>query len=154
LRIRIITAGRRPPAWVSEGYRSYARRLPAALQPELVEIHVARDAGGAAVAMRREGRRMRAAIPAGAEVIALDPAGRAMDTAGLTTSLRDWMQQDACVALLIGGPDGLEADCLQRAQRRWSLSSLTLPHRLVRILLVEQLYRAWSSLQGHPYHRA
>ena len=97
---------------------------------------------------------MLAAIPRGALVVALEVGGRAWDTETLSARLGDWMQGGRDLALLVGGPEGLSAECLARAELRWSLSPLTLPHPLVRVVLAEQLYRAWSLLRGHPYHRA
>jgi 23S rRNA (pseudouridine1915-N3)-methyltransferase len=87
-------------------------------------------------------------------VIALDVAGRGCSTEQLAGQLRDWLQDGRDLSLLIGGPDGLAAECLARADQRWSLSPLTLPHPLVRVLLAEQLYRAWTLVSGHPYHRS
>ena len=97
---------------------------------------------------------MLAAVPPGATVIALDVRGKAWCTEGLATRLQEWLQGGRDIALLVGGPDGLADACLQRADLRWSLSALTLPHALVRVLLAEQLYRAWTVIKGHPYHRA
>jgi 23S rRNA (pseudouridine1915-N3)-methyltransferase len=100
-----------------------------------------------------EGRQILAAIPPQARVVALDVGGKGWDTATLATRVRDWMQEGRDVALLVGGPDGLSRDCLERAELRWSLSALTFPHALVRVIIAEQLYRSWSILAGHPYHR-
>ena len=94
------------------------------------------------------------AIPDGAQVIAFDERGETLATVGWAKALESWQRDGRDVALLIGGPDGLAPECLARAQRRWSLSKLTLPHALVRVLVLEQLYRAWTVIQGHPYHRA
>ena len=94
------------------------------------------------------------AVPDGATVIALDVRGKTWSTEVLVTRLQEWLQAGRDIALLVGGPDGLADECLSRADLRWSLSALTLPHALVRVLLAEQLYRAWSVIQGHPYHRA
>jgi 23S rRNA (pseudouridine1915-N3)-methyltransferase len=94
------------------------------------------------------------ALPGGARVIALDVDGKRWSTEQLGVSLGDWMREGRDLALLVGGPEGLAASCLQRADERWSLSPLTFPHPLVRVILAEQLYRAWTLLKGHPYHRA
>ena len=96
---------------------------------------------------------MLAAVPKGCRVWALDVTGREYSSEELAAELKQWLQDGRDVALLVGGPDGLAAACLARAERRWSLSRLTLPHMLVRILVAEQLYRSWSLLHGHPYHR-
>ena len=104
-------------------------------------------------AMRDEAKRMVDAIPKGALVIALDQRGREWDTQELSQQLADWLQLGRDVALLIGGPDGLAEECMALAERKWSLSRLTLPHPMVRIVVAEQIYRAWSILKNHPYHR-
>jgi len=144
------------PSWVTTGYSEYTRRLPRECSLQLVEIPVSKRHKSlpAARAMQEEGQLMLAAIPAGCLVIALDVAGRVWSTEALAERLQDWMGGGRDVALLVGGPDGLAPDCLARADLRWSLSALTYPHTLVRILIAEQLYRAWSINAGHPYHRA
>jgi 23S rRNA (pseudouridine1915-N3)-methyltransferase len=106
------------------------------------------------MAREDEGRRILAAIPGGNQVIALDVGGRSWSTQMLAEQMQKWMQGGRNLSLLVGGPDGLSLDCLQRAEQRWSLSDLTMPHTLVRVLLAEQLYRAWTVISGHPYHRA
>jgi len=97
---------------------------------------------------------MLAAIPERSLVVALDVGGSAWDTPGLAARLQEWLQSGRDIVLLVGGPDGLSGDCLRRADLRWSLSALTLPHALVRVVLAEQLYRAWTIISGHPYHRS
>ena len=155
MRILLIGAGTRPPAWVAAGFQDYARRLPPECRLELAEIPLGRRGKGQdpARAIASEGQRMLQAIPAGSRVLALDLAGQAWSTADLARKLGDWLAQGRDLALLVGGPDGLASACLERADARWSLSPLTFPHALVRVLLAEQLYRAWSLLRGHPYHR-
>jgi 23S rRNA (pseudouridine1915-N3)-methyltransferase len=103
---------------------------------------------------REEAELIRAALPKGAYIIALDVLGKAWDTPELSRRMGLWMQEHSDVVLLVGGPDGLDESLLNEAHARWSLSSLTFPHPLVRIVLAEQLYRAWSLLNNHPYHRA
>ncbi len=156
MRILLISVGQRPPAWVAEGFAEYARRMPASCRLQLVEIALAKRGKNPDVKRLRqqEGERMLAAIPASSLVIALDVDGRAWSSETLATKLRRWMQDGRDVCLLIGGPDGLDPACRQRADLVWSLSALTLPHALVRVFLAEQLYRAWTITQGHPYHRA
>ena len=143
------------PDWVNQGYAEYAKRLPRECALVLKEIPLVARSKNADTAQikQKEGERLLAAIPKQALVIALDERGENWSTTQLAQHLKDWLQQGRDVALLVGGPDGLSADCLQQASARWSLSPLTLPHPLVRILLAEQLYRAWTLLQGHPYHR-
>jgi 23S rRNA (pseudouridine1915-N3)-methyltransferase len=102
---------------------------------------------------RREGERILNAIPEGSRVVALDVKGKQWSTEQLSEQMQGWMQDGRDVALMVGGPEGLSDACLQRAEQRWSLSALTLPHPMVRIVVAEQLYRAWSIIKGHPYHR-
>ena len=144
------------PAWVTQGYEEYARRLPRECALRLVEIPMGRRSRTQAptTAVEDEGRRMLASVPERARVVALEVGGRAWDTLALAESLREWLQSGRDTALLVGGPDGLSDGCLGCAEQRWSLSALTLPHALVRVVLAEQLYRAWTIINGHPYHRA
>lgn len=156
MRLVLVAASSRQPAWVADGYAEYARRLRGPCTLELREVPLARRGAAADLrrAMEREGERMLAAVPPGARVVALDERGTEWDTAGLAGRLETWLAAGAPVCVLVGGPDGLAPACLARAAERWSLSRLTLPHGLVRILAAEALYRAWSLLEGHPYHRA
>jgi 23S rRNA (pseudouridine1915-N3)-methyltransferase len=143
------------PAWVSQAVADYCRRLPREIKLQWREIPLAgRGRGNTAEQLReREGERMLKAIPAGDAVIALDVQGRRISTAQLARHLESWQMSGSNYSLLVGGPDGLSAQCLERAGARWSLSDLTLPHPLVRVLLAEQLYRAWTITVNHPYHR-
>ncbi len=156
MNIHLICAGTRMPRWVQEGYGDYARRLPAECALNLVEIPLGRRGKGVdkSRAVREEGQRMLRAIPGDSRVLALDVGGRACSTQQLAAQLAGWLGEGRDLCLLVGGPDGLAEQCLQRAQQRWSLSLLTLPHSLVRVVLAEQIYRAWSILRRHPYHRA
>ena len=156
MRIRLLAVGARQPRWVADGFAEYAKRLPRQCALELVEIPAERRGAGVTptVAIAREGDRMLRALPAKARTIALDERGEQLDTLGLAAQLERWMRGGGDVALLVGGPDGLAEECLARAELRWSLSRLTLPHGLVRVLVAEQIYRAWSITAGHPYHRA
>lgn len=151
----MIAAGTRMPPWVDEGFADYRGRLPRECRLELTEIPLSRyrRSGDVARAVRDEGERMLATLGARDHVVALEVGGRAFDTAGLAGLLEEWMRDGADVALLVGGPDGLAPACIERSRLQWSLSPLTLPHGLVRVLVAEQLYRAWSILKGHPYHR-
>jgi 23S rRNA (pseudouridine1915-N3)-methyltransferase len=156
MKCRLLAAGTRLPEWIDTGFREYQKRLTGALTLEITEIPVAvRRAGdnpGPAVA--REGKAMLAALSPKDFVVALDIAGSSMSTAQLSAWLAERLRDGRPLALLIGGPDGLAPECLARADRRWSLSPLTLPHALVRVVVAEQIYRAMSLLGGHPYHRA
>ena len=156
MKIRLLAVGTRMPGWVREGYQEYARRMPRECRLELVEIAPGRRGRStpAARAVAEEGGRMLAALGRGDRVIALDVRGQGWSTGELAGRLRGWLGGGCDVSLLVGGPDGLDPACLERAAQRWSLSPLTLPHPLVRVVLAEQLYRAWTLVSGHPYHRA
>jgi 23S rRNA (pseudouridine1915-N3)-methyltransferase len=156
MRIHLLSVGRRMPGWVEAAFGEYAKRLPPECALRLTEIEPGHRGKSANVeaARRTEGERLIAAVPKGARVLALDVTGRAWSTEELSDQLAGWLADGRDVALLVGGPDGLPPECLTRAEGRWSLSPLTFPHPLVRVILAEQLYRAWSLLQGHPYHRA
>lgn len=155
MRISLIAVGNKMPAWVEQGYQEYARRMPADCNVQLVEIAAGKRGKSADIARitQQEGEKMLAAVPKGARVVTLEVTGRAWTTGNLSTELDGWLHDGRDVALLVGGPEGLAAECVAKAEQRWSLSSLTLPHPLVRIVVAEQLYRAWSILQNHPYHR-
>ena len=155
MKVRLVAIGERMPAWVEAGFAEYARRLVGEIRLELVEIAAGRRGKGADLARLREaeGERMVAALQRDDRVVALDVGGRALDTPALAAELARTLPEGRDIALLVGGPEGL-ADCaLARARERWSLSALTLPHPLVRIVVAEQVYRGWSLLRGHPYHR-
>ncbi|MES9964111.1 MAG: 23S rRNA (pseudouridine(1915)-N(3))-methyltransferase RlmH [Candidatus Sedimenticola sp. 20ELBAFRAG] len=156
MNIYLISVGKKMPRWVQEGYQEYAKRLPGECALKLVEIAPGHRGKSADVArtVRDEGERMLKAIPDNCRVIALDVKGRSWSTEQLSEQLDGWMNDGFDLALLIGGPEGLAQTCLQRADGRWSLSALTMPHPLVRVVVAEQLYRAWSIIRNHPYHRA
>jgi 23S rRNA (pseudouridine1915-N3)-methyltransferase len=156
MRISIIAVGTRMPAWVSQGITEYSKRLPRELKPVWREIPLARRGreGCASQSCAAEGELMLKGIPTGEQVIALDVAGQRLSTEQLARQLESWQMMGDNRSFLIGGPEGLSPDCLARADQRWSLSDLTLPHPLVRVLLAEQLYRAWTITVNHPYHRA
>lgn len=155
MQIHILAVGTRMPPWVEAAYREYARRLRAGMRLVLTEIAPGRRTPGADIArtLNEEGARLLAAIPAGSHVIALERTGRALDTRELAAELEFRLGQGRDLALLIGGPEGLSRECLRRADQAWSLSRLTLAHPLVRVVLAEQLYRAWSIIHRLPYHR-
>jgi 23S rRNA (pseudouridine1915-N3)-methyltransferase len=154
--VRIITIGDQMPSWVAEGFKDYAGRLPPHLCPSLVSIprpkgaHKAKDKQAQC---RREGEAILSRLSDDEWVIALTPTGKSLDTTGWARAIETWAQERRKIAFLIGGSDGLDAACLARAQSQWTLSALTFPHMLVRVILAEQLYRAWSLTQGHPYHK-
>ena len=155
MKIHLISVGTKMPSWVDEGYREYARRLPSSCSLVLKEIpslfrgknlDLQRTLG-------REGRKMLEAVPKGSHVIALDPQGERLSTEQLAERLQSWMLSGSNVALLVGGPEGLSPECKQRASQSWSLSPLTFSHPLVRVVVAESIYRAWSVMVNHPYHR-
>lgn len=146
------------PGWVQEGYSEYARRLPREMTLEMVEIPLGQRGQKNSPALvekarRKEGESMLAALGPREHVVALDVKGKPWSTEQLSRQLADWQMLGENVSLLVGGPDGLADEALARARQRWSLSPLTLPHPLVRVVLAEQLYRAWTLLTGHPYHK-
>ena len=155
MRIRVIAVGTKMPKWVEQGVDEYTKRLPPELKLEFKEIALGKRGKGADIqrAIHSEGQQMLAAIGQYDRVIALDVLGKPWPTEKLAGELQNWQLEGDNISLLVGGPDGLAAECLQRASQRWSLSALTLPHPLVRIVLAEQLYRAWTINSHHPYHR-
>lgn len=155
MKILLVAVGSKMPAWVQAGCDEYSKRLPRDLAPQLVEIPLGVRSKSTAVqeAMRQEGETILAAVPPAYTMVALDVRGKSWSTEQLADNLARWRMEGHNLAFVIGGPDGFSPACLERAQVRWSLSDLTLPHPLVRIVLLEQLYRAWTILQNHPYHK-
>lgn len=155
MRIHILAVGQKMPGWVSEGYDEFCKRLPREYTPILKEIPPGKRSKSAdpARAMQEEAERLLQALPKECIVVVLDERGKPWTTRQLAGQMGEWTQSGRDVALLIGGPDGLAKEVKQRADLSWSLSALTLPHALVRVVLAEQLYRAWSLLTNHPYHR-
>lgn len=155
MKIRMIAVGGKMPGWVTEGYNEYVKRLPSDFQLELVELPLGHrgKSSDPKRAIQQEGDQMLAAIPKGDRVIALEVLGKNWSTEKLADQVADWRMEGRNISLLIGGPDGLDPRCSALADQKWSLSALTLPHPLVRVLLAEQLYRAWTVIQGHPYHK-
>jgi 23S rRNA (pseudouridine1915-N3)-methyltransferase len=155
MKLLILAVGQRIPPWAQAAWDDYAKRFPPELKVELKAIKTEPRTGGktAAQCMAAERARIEAALPKQAHIVALDERGAALTTQALAARLRDWQHAGNDVALLIGGPDGLDADLRAAAHERIRLSDLTLPHALARVLLIEQLYRSWSVNAGHPYHR-
>lgn len=155
MRIHLLTIGSRMPAWVNTAANEYAGRMPPQCQLLIRGINAEKRNKNSDLKRIREveGEKLIAAIPDGSLVIALDVRGKAWSTEQLSSQLDSWMMGGRDVALLVGGPEGLSSVCLQRADLSWSLSPLTFPHPLVRIIVAEQLFRAWSILSNHPYHR-
>ena len=157
MKFHIVAVGQRMPAWVDAGFDDYARRMPRASRIELVEIKPAARAAGGAGAVEQwlavEAERIRAALPKRCCKVALDARGATATTAELARRIERWRHEGRDVAFVIGGADGIAGALKQEAALVLSLSALTLPHGLCRVLLAEQLYRAVSLLAGHPYHR-
>lgn len=143
------------PTWVSDAYTDYAGRLQRDCTLKLIEVSAGKRAKNADLERIRveEGERILASVPRSCRVIALDINGKSWSTTQLSQQMQSWMQSSLDVALLVGGPEGLSKECLQSADQSWSLSALTLPHPMVRVIVAEQLFRAWSLLHNHPYHR-
>lgn len=144
------------PAWVTQGYEEYARRMPPDCRLELVEIPAGQRRKNAPIdrVIKQEGEKQLAAVAKGSRIIALDVKGQPWSTEQLAEKLQQWMSEGRPPVLLVGGPEGLHSSCVAAADSRWSLSALTFPHPLVRVIVAEQLYRALSLLRHHPYHRA
>jgi len=155
MRVTILSIGHRMPAWIQEGFNEYARRMPPEIRVELVELKPEERGAGKNTEKARavEGERLLAALPEGGTLIALDEHGKSVATRGLSVMLSAWMRDASRPVFAIGGADGLSEAVKERADKLVSLSALTLPHGLVRVVLAEQLYRAWSILAHHPYHR-
>lgn len=154
MKLRLITVGHRPPGWVKDGFEDYARRMPREMPVECVQVPpAARKRLPSAQVRALEGERLLGKVAARDTVVALDERGSPWSTAELAQRLDDWRMQGNDVAFLIGGADGLADVCRDEADALLSLSAMTLPHALVRVVLAEQLYRAWTVLSGHPYHR-
>jgi 23S rRNA (pseudouridine1915-N3)-methyltransferase len=157
MKFLICAVGHRMPAWVAAGFDEYARRMPRETPLLLKEIRPEAASASGPAAMDRvrrlEGERLRAAVPEGARVVALDERGESLGTEAFARLIDGWSHEGRDVAFLIGGAEGLDPTVRQSAQLMLSLSAMTLPHQLVRVLLAEQLYRAVSLLRNHPYHR-
>ncbi|HMA12696.1 MAG TPA: 23S rRNA (pseudouridine(1915)-N(3))-methyltransferase RlmH [Steroidobacteraceae bacterium] len=154
MRVSLIAVGQRMPAWVQQGFGEYAQRLKARLPVNLVEVPaVKRGSGDVARAMEEEGRRLLSSVKPDHFVVALDERGRTRTSVEFSQWLGRRLQEGRDLAFLVGGADGFAPAVLARADERWSLSPLTLPHALVRVVFAEQVYRAVTLLDGHPYHR-
>jgi 23S rRNA (pseudouridine1915-N3)-methyltransferase len=155
MRIHLLAIGTKMPAWVNTGTDEYAGRMPPHCALLVREIAAEKRTKNSDLQRIRqaEGEKLLAAIPDGSFVITLDVKGKPWSTEQLSQQLDSWMMSGRDVTLLVGGPEGLSPACLQRAEQSWSLSPLTFPHPLVRIVVAKQLFRAWSILTNHPYHR-
>jgi 23S rRNA (pseudouridine1915-N3)-methyltransferase len=155
MQLIIAAVGHKMPAWIETGFQEYAKRMPPELRLVLKEIKPVERSGSktAATAMTLERERIEVALPKNVRIVALDERGRDLTSVGLSQQLESWQQDGRDVAFLIGGADGLDPELKARADTLIRISSMTLPHGIVRVMLAEQLYRAWSITQNHPYHR-
>ena len=156
MKIRLLAMGTKMPTWITQGFNDYAQRLRGDCSLELMEVASGRRMQGIDIKrlMAKEGEAMIAKINSSSRVIALDLLGKSWSTEQLAKQLHCWQADGRDVDLLVGGPEGLAPSCLEKAEQKWSLSPLTLPHPLVRVIVAEALYRAWSLNHNHPYHRA
>ena len=155
MRLLVVAAGTKLPEWVNAGFDDYAGRLTRDYRLELKEIALGqRGVGSPAQAVVKEGEKMLAAIPTGAYVVAMQVGGRSLSSEQLAQFVQARSQEGRDVVFCIGGPEGLAKEVDSRADFKWSLSGLTLPHALARVVLAEALYRAVTIIKGHPYHRA
>lgn len=143
------------PDWVQKGYLQYERRFPRDFSLELIEINAGKRGKNSDIKriLQLEGEKTLAAIPKGNRIVTLEVTGKAWTTEQLAKNLESWQMDGRNVSLLVGGPEGLAPSCIAASEQKWSLSALTLPHPLVRIVVAESLYRAWSINNNHPYHR-
>ena len=155
MKIQLVAVGTKMPAWVETGYKEYARRFPKDMPFELLEINAGKRGKNADIAriLEKEGELLLNAIPKGHRIVTLEVEGKPWTTPQLAKQLERWQLDSRDVALLIGGPEGLAPSCIKASEQKWSLSPLTLPHPMVRIVVAESLYRAWSINNNHPYHR-
>ena len=155
MKLILIAVGSKMPALVQSGYDEYARRFPRDLPLELVEVAAGKRGKNADIKriLELEGEKMLAAVPRGSKIVTLEVTGDNWSSPVLAGKLIDWQRDGRDVCLLVGGPEGLAPACIAASEAKWSLSALTLPHPLVRVVLAESLYRAWSICTNHPYHR-
>lgn len=154
MKLRILSVGHKMPDWVEDGCKEYLKRMPRECSVEIVEIRPDKRAGGKNAIQVQEAESKRILEAAGRDfLVALDERGQEVTTLQLAERMEKWLGDGRDVSLAIGGADGLHPDIKTRADWQWSLSKLTMPHAMVRIMLAEQLYRGWSVLANHPYHR-
>ena len=156
MHIRLIAVGDRQPSWVDSAFENYVQRLPKQWQFRIDVVATASRAKNSSAdsAKHAEGQKVLAKIKSPECVVVLDERGKQYSSEELSASLDNWQRDGRDLTFVIGGPDGVSEDCMNRADLRWSLSRLTLPHGLARVFFAEQLYRAWTLSTGHPYHRS
>ena len=155
MKIHLIAVGKKMPEWVNSGFSEFSKRMPPELQINLIEItsSVRNKATPIEKNIKEEGERLQSAIPSNSRLIVLDEKGKNFSSIDLSKKMESWLPMGQDISIVIGGADGIDPVIKQQADETWSLSSFTLPHALVRVVIAEQLYRAWSILKGHPYHR-
>ncbi len=155
MKVHLIAVGKKMPEWINSGYAEFSKRMPPELQIDLIEItpSVRNKTTPTEKNIKEEGKRIQSAIPANSRLIVLDEKGKNFSSIALSKKMESWLPMGQDIVLVIGGADGFDPKIKQQADEKWSLSSFTLPHALVRVVVAEQLYRAWSILKGHPYHR-
>ena len=155
MKIHLIAVGKKMPEWVNIGYSEFSKRMPPEIQIKLIEItpSVRNKATPIEKNIKEEGERIQSAIPSNSRLIVLDEKGKNFSSVDLSKKMESWLPMGQDISIVIGGADGVDNVIKQQAVEKWSLSSLTLPHALVRVVVAEQLYRGWSMLKGHPYHR-
>lgn len=155
MKLILIAVGSKMPAWVQAGFEEYSRRFPRDMPLELIEIAAGKRGKNADIRriLEQEGEKMLAAVPKGSRIVTLEVEGANWSSPQLATRLTEWQHDGRDVCLLVGGPEGLAPACIAASEAKWSLSALTLPHPMVRVVLAESLYRAWSICTNHPYHR-
>jgi len=155
MKVHLIAVGKKIPEWINSGYAEFSKRMPPELQIDLIEItpSVRNKTTPTEKNIKEEGKRIQSAIPANSRLIVLDEKGKNFSSIALSKKMESWLPMGQDIVLVIGGADGIDPKIKQQADEKWSLSSFTLPHALVRVVIAEQLYRAWSILKGHPYHR-
>jgi len=155
MKLKILAVGQKMPSWVATGYQEYAKRMPRECSLEMVEIPPGKRTkqSNLVKTVELEGKKILSVLKASDYVVALEVKGKEWSTEGLAKKLSAWQGVNSSIVFIIGGPDGLSEDCLKRSNEKWCLSQLTFPHPLVRVVLAEQLYRGWSLMNNHPYHR-
>ncbi len=155
MRIHLIAVGKKMPEWVNSGFLEFSKRMPPELQINLIEItpSVRNKTTPIEKNIKEEGERIHSAIPSNSRLIVLDEKGKNFSSVDLSKKMESWLPMGQDISIVIGGADGVDNVIKQQAVEKWSLSSFTLPHALVRVVVAEQLYRGWSILNGHPYHR-
>jgi len=155
MKVHLIAVGKKMPDWINTGYSEFSKRMPPELQINLIEITPSTRNKSTSIEknIKEEGERIQSAIPDNSKLIVLDEKGKDFSSIALSKEMESWLPMGQDISIVIGSADGIDPVIKQQADEKWSLSSLTLPHALVRVVVAEQLYRAWSIMKGHPYHR-